>query len=393
MTEEFLPFSRPTFTQAALDEVINCLKSGWVATGPRVQKFEEMLQNYLAPQNDHDKNTQPQVLAVTSGTAGLHLALLALNLKPGDEVITTPLTFAASLNTIIAAGGKPVLVDIDKTLNMDVHKLAAAITPKTRAIMPVHFAGLSCDLDPIYDLAKKHQLRVVEDACQAIGTRYNNKLIGSFGDIQVFSFHPNKNITTGEGGCIVTRDENEAKFMKSLRFHGIDRDAFNRFSKNGSQHYDIIAPGFKYNMLDVQAALGIHQLPELDNFIYRRTQLANRYYSLLADWPEWTLPSEPQYAQHHSWHLFTPLINPQHAGLDRDAFIQAMKDLNIGIGLHYDAVHLYSYYRDQFGFKEGDFPIAEDVCKRIVSLPLFPLMTDQDQDRVIAAMKHIFHRN
>ena len=244
---------------------------------PRVKQFEEMLQNYF---------DAPHVLAVTSGTAGLHLALLGLDLKPGDEVITSSLTFVADLNTIVLAGAKPVLVDIDDTYNMDVNRVADAITPRTRAIMPVHFTGLSVDLDPIYELARKHNLRVIEDACQAIGSRYKNKLIGSFGDTQIFSFHPNKNITTGEGGCIVTRDPALAKKMSVLRFHGIDRDAFNRFSKQGSQHYDVIAPGFKYNMLDLQGVLGLHQLPELDNYIKRRTELAVRYNQLLADWPE-----------------------------------------------------------------------------------------------------------
>jgi dTDP-4-amino-4,6-dideoxygalactose transaminase len=384
MSEEFLPFSRPTITKEAIDDVVACLKSGWIATGPRVKQFEEMLQNYF---------DAPHVLAVTSGTAGLHLALLGLDLKPGDEVITSSLTFVADLNTIVLAGAKPVLVDIDNSYNMDVNQVADAITPRTRAIIPVHFTGLSVDLDPIYELANKHNLRVIEDACQAIGSSYKNKLIGSFGDTQIFSFHPNKNITTGEGGCIVTRDPALAKKMSVLRFHGIDRDAFNRFTKQGSQHYDVIAPGLKYNMLDLQGVLGIHQLPELDNYIKRRTELADRYNDLLKNWPEWTLPHTPHYLHKHSWHLYTPLINPEVAGIDRDTFLQVMKDHNIGVGLHYDCVHLYSYYRENFGFKPGDFPKAENTCPRIMSLPLFPLMTDADQDRVITAMKKIFKRN
>jgi dTDP-4-amino-4,6-dideoxygalactose transaminase len=349
-----------------------------------VKQFEEMLQGYLQA---------PHVLAVTSGTAALHVSLLALDLKAGDEVITSPLTFVATLNTIVQAGAKPVLVDIDDTYNLDVQRVADAITPRTRAIVPVHFTGLAADLDPLYDLAQKYQLRIIEDAAQAIGTAYKNKLIGSFGDTQIFSFHPNKNITTGEGGCVVTRDADLAKKISALRFHGIDRDAFNRFSKTGSQHYDVITPGFKYNMLDIQAALGIHQLPELELFIQRRTELAHRYNTLLNGWPEWTLPCEPKYAQRHAWHLYAPLINPDAAGMDRDMFLQKMKELNIGIGLHYDAVHLYAYYRDQFGYKAGDFPKAENVCTRIMSLPLFPLMTDADQDRVIACMKKVFKRN
>jgi len=382
--EDFLPFSRPSISQAAIDEVVACLKSGWITTGPRVKQFEDDLKAYLGA---------PHVLSLTSATAGLHLVLVALQLKPGDEVITTPMTFAATLNTIVLAGGKPVLVDVEPgTYNMDVTKIEKAITKRTRAIMPVHFAGLPVDLDPLYDIAKKHNLRVIEDAAHAIGTEYKGKRIGSFGDIQVFSFHPNKNMTTGEGGCVATRDEKLASDVALLRFHGMDREAWNRFGKKGNQHYEIIAPGYKYNMMDIQAALGLHQLKQLDGFIKRRTELALRYHKLLADWPQWTLTSAPAYPHLHAWHLYTPLINPEAARMDRDAFMQGMKERNIGTGLHYRAVHLYPYYREQFGFKPGDFPVAETISDRIVSLPLFPLMTDQDQDRVIAAMDDLFGR-
>jgi dTDP-4-amino-4,6-dideoxygalactose transaminase len=380
--QEFLPFSRPSIGQEAIDEVVACLRSGWITTGPRVKQFEEDLKAYLGA---------PHVLALTSATAGLHLVLTALNLKPGDEVITTPMTFAATLNTIVLAGGRPVLVDVEPgTYNMDIARIEKAVTKRTRAIMPVHFAGLPVDLDPLYDIAKKHNLRVIEDAAHAIGTEYKGRRIGSFGDIQVFSFHPNKNMTTGEGGCVATRDEKLASDVALLRFHGMDREAWNRFGKKGSQHYEIIAPGYKYNMMDIQAALGLHQLKQLDGFIKRRTEIAHRYHRLLKDWPQWTLTREPAYLHLHAWHLYTPLINPDAATMDRDAFMQGMKDRNIGTGLHYRAVHLYPYYREQFGFKRGDFPNAETISDRIVSLPLFPSMTDADQDRVVAAMKDLF---
>jgi dTDP-4-amino-4,6-dideoxygalactose transaminase len=330
---------------------------------------------------------------LSSATAGLHLVLAALQLKPGDEVITTPMTFAATLNTIVLTGGKPVLVDVDPgTYNMDVTKIEKTVTKRTRAIMPVHFAGLPVDLDPVYEVAKKYNLRVIEDAAHAIGTEYKGKRIGSFGDIQVFSFHPNKNMTTGEGGCVVTRDDKMAEAVALLRFHGMDREAWNRFGKKGSQHYEIIAPGYKYNMMDIQAALGLHQLKHLDGFIKRRTELAVRYGKLLSGWSQWSLPKAPLYSHLHAWHLYTPLINPDAAGMDRDAFMQCMKERNIGTGLHYQAVHLYPYYREQFGFKRGDFPNAETISDRIVSLPLFPAMTDADQDRVIAAMDDLFRR-
>jgi len=384
MTDEFLPFSRPSISREAINEVVACLESGWITTGPRVKKFEEELKRYF---------NAPHALALSSATAGLHLALLALELKPGDEVITTPMTFAATLNTIVLAGGRPVLVDVElDTYNMDVSKLAKAITKRARAIMPVHFAGLPVDLDPLYELADKHGLRVIEDAAHAIGTEYKGKRIGAFGDTQVFSFHPNKNMTTGEGGCVVTRDDKLAETIALLRFHGMDREAWNRFGKTGSQHYEIVLPGFKYNMMDIQAALGLHQLPALDGFIKRRTELALRYQKLLAGRPQWTRPGTPEFAHRHAWHLYTPLINPAAAGMDRDAFMQGMKERNIGTGLHYRAVHLYPYYREHYGFKPGDFPNAESISDRIVSLPLFPGMRDADQDRAIAAMADLFER-
>ena len=382
MNDDFLPFARPSISRAAIDEVVACLESGWITTGPRVQKFEQALKQYLGA---------PHVLALSSATAGLHLALLALDLQPGDEVITTPMTFAATLNTIVLAGGRPVLVDVEPhTYNMDVTRLADAIGERTRAIMPIHFAGLPVDLDPLYALAKKHGLRVIEDAAHAIGTEYSGRRIGAFGDTQVFSFHPNKNITTGEGGAIATRDEKYAARLALLRFHGMDREAWNRFGKTGSQHYEIVEPGYKYNMMDIQAALGLHQLPALDGFIRRRTELAQRYQRLLADWRKLALPRAPSYSHRHAWHLYTPLVNAEAAGMNRDDFMQALKQRNIGTGLHYRAVHLYPYYRERFGFKRGDFPIAESIGDRIVSLPLFPDMTDVDQDRVLDAMRDVF---
>jgi len=384
MQDEFLPFARPSISREAIAEVVACLESGWITTGPRVKKFEQALADYLGG---------PTVLALSSATGGLHLALLAVDLKPDDEVITTPMTFAATLNTIVLAGGRPVLVDVEPgTYNLDVTQLAQAITPRTRAIVPVHFAGLPVDLDPLYTLADKHGLRVIEDAAHAIGTEYKGKRIGSFGDTQVFSFHPNKNMTTGEGGAVATRDAAFADRIALLRFHGMDREAWHRFGKTGNQHYEIIAPGFKYNMMDIQAALGLHQLPALEGFIERRTTLAQRYLTHLANWPQWSLPKAPGFAHRHAWHLFTPLINPDATGMTRDAFMEGMKQRNIGTGLHYRAVHLYPYYREHYGFRPGNFPVAESVGERIVSLPLFPTMTEAEQDRVIAAMTDLFQR-
>lgn len=381
--DDFLPFSRPSISQAAIDEVVACLRSGWVATGPRVRQFTEDLKDYFQA---------PYVVPLTSATAGLHLSLLAMNIDRGDEVITTPLTFTATLNSIVLAGGKPVLVDIDpETLNIDLNRLEESITDRTRVILPVHFAGLPVDMDALYDIAARYNLRILEDAAHAIGSEYKGKRIGSFGDTQVFSFHPNKNMTTGEGGCVVTRDEELALQIQRLSFHGIDRDSFNRFAKSGSQDYEVVMPGFKYNMMDIQAAIGIHQLKDLDDFIVRRNELAARYQEALSDWMQWSLPKRPAYDHLHAWHIYTPRLNEEVAGMNRDEFMQTMKDHNIGIGLHYRVVHLYPYYRQTFGFKPGDFPHAEEVGERIVSLPLFPGMTDPDHDRVLDVMYRVFN--
>jgi dTDP-4-amino-4,6-dideoxygalactose transaminase len=244
-------------------------------------------------------------------------------------------------------------------------------------------------MDPVYELAKKYNLRVIEDAAHAIGTEYKGQKIGSFGDIQVFSFHPNKNMTTGEGGCVTTRDESIAQKIALLRFHGMDREAWNRFGKTGSQHYEIIHPGHKANMMDMQAALGIHQLASLDHFIHRRTYLAKRYYEGLSDIKGLSLPTLPPYQHKHAWHIFAPLINPTIRDFDRDALMAKLKDHNIGTGLHYRACHLYPFYAETYGWKRGDFPLAESIGDRILSLPLFPTLTDHQQDCVIDVLRRL----
>ncbi|MEQ1789193.1 MAG: DegT/DnrJ/EryC1/StrS aminotransferase family protein [Rickettsiales bacterium] len=380
----FLPFAKPTISEEAIAEVVATLRSGWITTGPKVQKFEEMLSAYHGGR---------RALCVSSATAGLQISLLSLGLKDGDEVITTPLTFVATLNTIVQAGGKPVLVDINPhTLNINVDAIEAAITPRTRVIMPVHYAGLPCDMDVINALAKKHNLRVVEDCAHAIGALYKGKKLGSFGDIAVMSFHPNKNITTGEGGAIITDDKEVIHALERLRFHGIDRDAFNRFGKSGSQQYDVTQAGFKYNMMDIQAALGIHQLPELDGFIEKRTAHAKRYIEILGGWSELIIPQIPDYEHAHAWHLLTPLLNKNATNLDRDSLINAMKAENIGLGLHYQATHTFSFYAQNYGWQPSDFPHALAVGERIFSLPLFPTMTIAEQDRVIKSLERVLGR-
>jgi len=377
----FLPFTRPSIGPEELDEVAEVLKSGWLATGPRTAQFETDLATYF--QRD-------RALCLTSATAGLHLSLSALDLQPGDEVITVPMTFVATLNTIVQTGGTPVLVDVDPvTFNMDIEQLAAAVGPRTRAIVPVHFAGLPVDLDPLYGIAERHGLRVIEDCAHAIGAAYKGRLLGSFGDTQVFSFHPNKNMTTGEGGAVVSSDEDLLDHVALMRFHGIDRDSDKRDAIARSLIYDVPQPGYKYNMLDLQAALGLHQLARLDGFNERRRELADGYRAALRDWPSLSLPGDPGFAHRHAWHIFTVLVNEEASGLGRDDVVAALKTRGIGAGIHYSAAHLFSYYRNRFGFRPGQFPVAEHIGDHIMSLPLFPDMRDDDQARVVAALSDI----
>jgi dTDP-4-amino-4,6-dideoxygalactose transaminase len=373
--QAFLSFARPSLGDAEIGEVVACLESGWLATGPRVELFERALRAYHAGR---------AALALSSATAGLHLSLLALELEPGDEVITTPLTFAATANAIVLAGGKPVFAEIDAgTRNLSVASVAEQITSRTRALLPVHFAGLPVDLAPLYQLAERHGLRVIEDAAHAVGAEHAGRRIGSFGDTQVFSFHPNKNMTTGEGGAVLTRDGALAERVRVLRFHGVDP------SQRGRSPYDIVAPGFKYNMMDLQAAIGLHQLPRLDGFIARRSALAALYLELLADEVAWTLPRTPSYEHRHAWHLFTICLRGGPKAMERAQLIEEMKKRQIGIGVHYAALHLHRYYRERFGHAAGELPVAEAVGDSIVSLPLFPDLEERDVERVVAALREV----
>ena len=379
----FLPFTRPLISEDAIAAVGQCLREGWLSTGPRVLEFTHALQAYF---------NAPYVIPLMSATTGLHLALLAMGLEPHDEVITTPLTFAATANAIVLAGGTPVFVDIaPTTFNLDTDLLEQAITERTRVILPVHFAGLPANLDAIYALAARYQLRVLEDAAHAMGTQYNHQLIGSFGDTQVFSFHPNKNITTGEGGCVVTRDATLAEKILRLHFHGLDKHFLGQITPRPIEQDLILFPGYKSNMTDIQAILGSHQLQALEEFIARRTALAERYHAVLAHWPQCILPAIPSPQHRHAWHLYTVLINQAAPpDIDRDQFRTQMLTANIGTGLHYyPALHLHPYYRHTFGYQQGDFPHAEAISKRIVSLPLCPAMTDAEQARVLTTMQTI----
>ena len=385
MRSTFLPFSTPTIEDAEINEVVDSLKSGWITTGPKVKRFEEEFKSYVGA---------PFAVSLSSATAGQHLVMLALKIGTGDEVITTPMTFASTVSTIVLAGATPVLVDIEPgTLNIDVTKIREKITPRTRAIVPVHFAGQPCDLDPIFALAREFNLIVIEDAAHAAGTEYKGRRIGSFDSTSIFSFHPNKNMTTGEGGMLCTPDEELAEQISLLKFHGMNREAWKRFAASGTPGYDIMLPGFKYNMMDIQAALGIHQLPKLDRFIDRRAEIAEFYNREFADVAELALPTLAPYVQRHAWHLYTPLVRIEKLAIDRDQFMAELKAANIGSGLHYKAIHHHTWYREHLPTPSGTLPNADYASDRILSLPLFPKMTDDDAQDVVAAVKDIIAGN
>jgi dTDP-4-amino-4,6-dideoxygalactose transaminase len=375
--ETFLPFAKPSIGEDEIAELVDSLRSGWITTGPKTERFAEDFRAYVG-----GRFASP----LSSATAGLHLALLAHGIGPGDEVITTPMTFAATLNVIVLCGAVPVLVDIDReTLNIRADEIEGKITAATRAIIPVHYVGQPCDMVPILELARQRRLAVIEDAAHAAGTEYRGRRIGSLPTTSVFSFHPNKNITTGEGGMVVTDDEEVFEKVSLLKFHGMDRNAWKRFAKAGSPRYDIALPGYKYNMMDIQAALGLHQLPRLDGFIEERRAIAQRYQKDFAEAP-FHLPRAVPWPARHAWHLYTPLVDTDRLTIDRDRFMAELKERNIGCGLHYTAAHEFSYYRDRFGWKPEDFPEAHFVSDRIVSLPLFPGMTEGDRGDVVEAV-------
>jgi dTDP-4-amino-4,6-dideoxygalactose transaminase len=381
MRATFLPFARPWIGEEEIAELLDTLRSGWITTGPKVERFAAAFAEYVEGR---------YAVPVSSATAGLHVALLALGVGPGDEVITTPMTFVATLNTIVHCGGRPVLADIDAaTLNIRVEEIARLLSPRTKAIVPVHYVGQPADLDPILELASSRGVAVLEDAAHAVGAEYKGRRIGSFPTTSVFSFHPNKNMTTGEGGMVVTEDESVFEKVSVLKFHGMDREAWKRFSKAGSPRYDVAAPGFKYNMMDIQAALGLHQLKRLEGFLLDRERLAARYNQRFAGLSGMILPQRVSYPVRHAWHLYTPLLDLERLTIDRDRFLAELKKRNIGAGLHYTAAHEFSYYASEFGWRPEDFPEAHFVSERILSLPLFPGLTEEDQDDVIEAVTEV----
>ncbi len=382
MTLPFLPFARPDIGDAEIAAVTQALRSGWVTTGPKTREFEQVFGAYLGG--------GLECVAVNSATAGLHLALEALGIGPGDEVIAPTLTFTATVEVVRYLGADPVLVDVDPvTLNIDPEKIRAAITPRTKAIMPVHYGGLACDMDAILAIAREHGLKVVEDAAHALPTTWRGTLVGQLqSDATVFSFYANKTITTGEGGMAVTRDPQLAQRMRVMRLHGMNRDAFDRFtSRTPAWYYEVVAPGFKYNMTDIAAAMGVEQLARLPEFVQRRQQLAARYGAELAGLPL-TLPADAPQGDTHAWHLYVVRLRDD-APLERDDAIQALSDRGIGTSVHYVPLHRHPYWRDRYQLAPAMFPYADAAYRAMVSIPLFTAMSDDDQGRVIAALQDI----
>jgi len=367
-----LPFTRPDIDEETIAAVAEVLRSGWIATGPKVAQFEAQLSAYLGGR---------PVRSQTSATAGLEMALLACGIGEGDEVITPALSFVATANVIVRVGAHPVFVDVGlDSRNIDLDAVEAAITPRTRAIMPVHFAGLPVDMERLYAIARKRRLRVIEDAAHAIGSAWRGQRIGSFGDLVCFSFHPNKNITTIEGGAISGGSVEELKTIELHRFHGQ--------LKTGVDGFDTLLAGGKYNLSDVAAAVGLGQLKRLEEFNARRRKLVARYFELFAKDPPLRLPERGDAG--HSWHIFTPLLPLPELKISRREFIEAMKERGIGVGVHYAAIHLFSAYR-ALGYRAGQFPHAERIGRETVTLPLFPAMALEDVDRVVQAVTEIVH--
>jgi dTDP-4-amino-4,6-dideoxygalactose transaminase len=369
MSHDRLPFARPDIDEATIARVAEVLRSGWLASGPMVKSFEQKLSNYLGGR---------QVRTLTSATEALEIALLAAGVGPGDEVITSPMSFCATANVVVRVGARPVFVDVDlDSRNVLLDAVEAAITPRTRAILPVHFSGLPLDLDALYRIADRHDLRVIEDAAHAIGSRWRGRPIGSAGDLVCFSFHPNKNLTTGEGGAIVAQKEKELEFIERARFHGIHRGA--------PGELDVMFAGMKANMSDIAACIGLGQLARLEEFNERRRRLADRYFELWSANCPLRLPARGDAG--HSWHMFAPLLSASE-DLSRATFIRRMDEIGISVGVHYPAIHLLTAYR-AMGYRPGMFPNAERIGRETVTLPLFPAMRDSDVDRVVDAVNQL----
>jgi dTDP-4-amino-4,6-dideoxygalactose transaminase len=379
----FLPFAPPLIGEEEIAEVVDTLRSGWITTGPKTKRFEEEFARMVEA---------PGALALSSGTAALHLGLLCLGIGPGDEVITSTLTFAATANVVEHVGARPVLVDVEPdTLNLDPVRVEAAITPRTKAILPVHYAGHPVELDAIEALAEAHGLQVLDDAAHAVYASYKGRMIGSDERLVAFSFHAVKNLTTAEGG-ILTGPLELLQRARVMALHGMDRDAWNRYSKGGSWAYEVVLPGFKYNMTDIQASLGLHQLARHAWMQERRRQIVGAYHQAFAQLEALEIPASRPEVE-HAWHLYVLRLRPGPLRLGRDAFFEELKARNIGASVHYTPLHMHPYYRDKYGYAPEDLPVSCDAFRRMISLPLNAKMTDEDAADVIEAVRDIVHRH
>ncbi len=380
--EKFLPFGLPLIGEEEKQEVMAALESGWMTTGPRTQQFAQDLAAFAGVKH---------AIPLNSCTGALHLALAAMGVGPGDEVITSPLTFVCTANVAMHLGARVVFADVDReTYNIDPAAIEAAITPRTKVIIPVHFAGYPCDMDAIHAIAKARGIKVVEDAAHAISAEYKGKKIGSLSDATCYSFYPTKNMTTGEGGALLTDDDALAERVRMLALHGMSRDAWKRFTSAGSWHYDVVAPGYKYNLTDPAAAVGIHQLRRLDGFTTTRERYARALDDAFLGHPALITPRVKGDVR-HARHLYPLLVRPEELSIDRAEFIELLKLENIGTTVNFIPVHTFTWYRDELGFKQGQFPNAEWVYEREISLPLYPRMTPTDLEDVARAVLKVVH--
>lgn len=380
--KEFLPFALPDLGQEEIDEVVDSLRTGWVTTGPKAKRFEKDFSEYLGG--------ELECIAVNSATSGLHLALEAIGVGSGDEVIIPSYTFTATAEVVRYLGAKPVFVDVNKyDFNIAASAVEAAITSNTKALIPVHFAGQSCDMDEILALAKKHNIKVLEDAAHALPTKYKSKLIGTLeSDATVFSFYANKTMTTGEGGMLVTRNRDIAARARIMRLHGISKDAFDRYTSNKpAWFYEVVAPGYKYNMPDIAASIGLHQLKRLSGFQQKRAEMAAFYNSKLKGLPL-TLPRLMRDTDQHAWHLYPILIN-KNSGVSREQFIELMAKRGVGCSVHFIPLHLHPFWRETYNLKPDKFPVSQSLYESEVSLPLYTKMTETDLEKVVEAVKEV----
>ncbi len=383
LRERYLVFGAPVIGEEEIAEVVDSLRAAWLGTGPKVARFEELIRGYTGARH---------AVALHSCTAALHLSMLAAGVGEGDEVITTPMTFCATVNSILHAGATPVLVDCDReTQLIDPQRIEDAITPRTRALVPVHLTGRLCDMDAILDMARRHDLVVIEDAAHALEGVYRGQKVGDIGHLTCFSFYVTKNLTTGEGGMVTTNNSDFAAKIKMYGLHGLSRDAWRRFSDAGYKHYHVQFPGFKYNMMDLQAAIGIHQFARLEEGLARRNAIWRHYNEAFDDLPAGIpAPDDPETV--HARHLYTLMIDRERCGLTRDEFMAELHERGIGTGVHYVGVHLHPYYRDRWGYRPADFPNATWISERTVSLPLSPGLTREDVADVIAAVRAVLPR-